>query len=282
MRKFISRKFGKLLTEKLEATIPAIRERVKNLQKNSGEKVIEEIKLGNVIGGMRDMPCMFYIGSQLDAQEGIRFRGHTIPEMARILPKVEKEMLPEAVLWLLLTGEAPNKDELKEIQSDIITDLPVPKTTHDLIHRYAKTHHPMTILSMAVLDLQNNSKFVEGYANNTMKKNDFWKFTLDDGLFILRYLPQIAALIYTTKYLKHPVKLSNHDWAGRYSELLGSHSKVMAEVLRGYLSIHTDHEGGNVSAHASWLVNSALSDPFLSLSAAINGLAGHLHGLENQ
>jgi citrate synthase len=43
-----------------------------------------------------------------------------------------------------------------------------------------------------------------------------------------------------------------------------------------------DHEGGNVSAHATHLVGSALSDPYLSFSAGMNGLAGPLHGLANQ
>lgn len=64
--------------------------------------------------------------------------------------------------------------------------------------------------------------------------------------------------------------------------MLGFDSENLAEVLRGYLSIHSDHEGGNVSGHTSYLVNSALSDPFLSVSAAMNGLAGPLHGLANQ
>jgi len=52
--------------------------------------------------------------------------------------------------------------------------------------------------------------------------------------------------------------------------------------MRLYLVLHADHEGGNVSAHAHHLVGSALSDPYLSLSAAMNGLAGPLHGLANQ
>jgi len=56
----------------------------------------------------------------------------------------------------------------------------------------------------------------------------------------------------------------------------------MKECLRGYLSIHSDHEGGNVSAHTSQLVGSALADPYLSFAAAMNGLAGPLHGLANQ
>jgi citrate synthase len=52
--------------------------------------------------------------------------------------------------------------------------------------------------------------------------------------------------------------------------------------MRLYITIHADHEGGNVSAHATHLVGSALSDPYLSFSAGMNGLAGPLHGLANQ
>ena len=37
-----------------------------------------------------------------------------------------------------------------------------------------------------------------------------------------------------------------------------------------------------MSAHATHLVGSALSDPYLSFSAGMNGLAGPLHGLANQ
>jgi citrate synthase len=64
--------------------------------------------------------------------------------------------------------------------------------------------------------------------------------------------------------------------------MLGFQSDGMKECLRAYLSIHSDHEGGNVSAHTSHLVGSALADPYLSYSAAMDGLAGPLHGLANQ
>ena len=63
--------------------------------------------------------------------------------------------------------------------------------------------------------------------------------------------------------------------------LANSHanSPPATELMRLYLTIHTDHEGGNVSAHTCHLVGSALSDPYLSFAAAMNGLAGPLHGL---
>ena len=69
------------------------------------------------------------------------------------------------------------------------------------------------------------------------------------------------------------------DYGGNLSHMLGYDDLAMMETIRGYLTIHTDHEGGNVSAHATHLVGSALSDPYLSYSAGLNGLAGPLHGL---
>lgn len=64
--------------------------------------------------------------------------------------------------------------------------------------------------------------------------------------------------------------------------MMGFSKHEIKECIRGYLAIHSDHEGGNVSAHTNHLVSSALSDPYLSYSAAVNGLAGPLHGLANQ
>merc|ERR1719473_700608 len=73
------------------------------------------------------------------------------------------------------------------------------------------------------------------------------------------------------------------DWAGNYAHLLGvTDDDKFAEAIRLYLTLHADHEGGNVSAHTAHTVGSALSDPFLAWAAGNNGLAGPLHGLANQ
>jgi len=74
----------------------------------------------------------------------------------------------------------------------------------------------------------------------------------------------------------------NKDWSANFCSMLGYTDPVFVELMRLYLVIHSDHEGGNVSAHTCHLVGSALSDPYLSFSAAMSGLAGPLHGLANQ
>merc|ERR1712048_1356180 len=72
------------------------------------------------------------------------------------------------------------------------------------------------------------------------------------------------------------------DWSHNFTSFIDYNDPQFTELMRLYLTIHSDHEGGNVSAHTSHLVGSALSDPYLSFAAAMNGLAGPLHGLANQ
>ena len=64
--------------------------------------------------------------------------------------------------------------------------------------------------------------------------------------------------------------------------MLGFEDENFKKLMRLYLTIHVDHEGGNVSAHTTRLVGSALSDPYLCFASAMNGLAGPLHGLASQ
>ena len=72
------------------------------------------------------------------------------------------------------------------------------------------------------------------------------------------------------------------DWAANFAHMLGYDQPEVYELMRLYLVLHSDHEGGNVSAHTGHLVGSALSSPYLAISSAMNGLAGPLHGLANQ
>lgn len=274
--------FSQALLKKLEEQIPKTRERVKALNTKHGNTPVGTYTIGEVIQGSKGINSLFYLCSSLDADEGIRFRGKSIPEMIAALPQKHGDPLPEAVFWMLLTGEAPTKDELHDLQTSILSKGDVPKSTLDLVKAQAKAHHPMTTLSMALLDMQKNSVFAKEYEKG-LKKDKFYGPTLVDALNIIRALPEVAGLIYTTKYDKKPIALESNDWAGQYANFMGfKDNEKVTSVLRSYLAIHTDHEGGNVSAHTGYLVNSALSDPYLAMSSMINGLAGPLHGLANQ
>jgi citrate synthase len=101
---------------------------------------------------------------------------------------------------------------------------------------------------------------------------------------LIARLPRIAAYIYRRKYHngEHIQPNGMLDWSANFAHMLGFTDEGFVELMRLYLTIHADHEGGNVSAHTTHLVGSALSDPYLSFAAGMNGLAGPLHGLANQ
>ena len=95
------------LKEKLAKKIPILREEVKSLVKEHGQKVISQATIEQAYGGMRGIKSMVWETSLLDPNEGIRFRGYNIPEVREKLPKAPggEEPLPEGLFWLLLTGE---------------------------------------------------------------------------------------------------------------------------------------------------------------------------------
>lgn len=142
------------------------------------------------------------------------------------------------------------------------------------------------VVAIAVSALNHDSKFAKLYAKG-LSKADYWEPTFDDAISLLAKLPTIASKIYQNTY-NHPAPPDGsldptQDWSFNFARMLGEgDSQGFVELLRLYLALHSDHEGGNVSAHATHLVGSALSDPFLSYSAGLQGLAGPLHGLAAQ
>jgi len=131
--------------------------------------------------------------------------------------------------------------------------------------------------------LQIDSKFAKAYQDGAPKKV-YWEHTYEDALNLISRLPAIASAIFRHTYKDGSVIAPNPklDYAANFSHQLGFNSPKFYELMRLYLTIHSDHEGGNVSAHTTHLVGSALSDPYLSYAAGMNGLAGPLHGLANQ
>lgn len=142
----------------------------------------------------------------------------------------------------------------------------------------------MSQFSLAVTALNHDSAFAKAYAQGVNKK-EYWDTTFEDSMDLIAKLPTIAGRIYQNVFGegKHAQIDLKKDYSHNLATLLGYGSNdQFVELMRLYLTIHSDHEGGNVSAHTGHLVGSALSDPFLSYSAALNGLAGPLHGLANQ
>jgi len=258
---------------------------IKSLLKDHGDKKIGEVTLSQIYQGMRGITGLVTETSLLDAQEGIRFRGYSIPELREKLTKSPNgsEPLPEGLFYLMLMGELPTDDDVHYLTSVWQRRSHVPNHVFDTIEALPITTHPMTQFVVAIMALQTESSFSKRYAQG-MSKKDYWEAVFDDSMDLIARLPRIAAYIYRRKYKngEHIQPNGLLDWAGNFAHMMGYENEDFKELMRLYMVIHADHEGGNVSAHTTHLVGSALSDPYLSFAAGMNGLAGPLHGLANQ
>jgi len=262
-----------------------MQDRVRTMVKEYGDKVISDVTVQQAYGGMRGVKCIVTETSALDPFEGIRFRGYNIPQLQEKLPKAPggEEPLPEGLFWLLMTGELPTEDDVNEMTEEWRKRGVLPDYLKEIMNAVPNDTHPMTQFVMAIAALQKDSVFAARYRDG-MAKTEYWDPTFEDTLNLTAKLPAIAAYIYRKSYKnnEHIAPDPTLDWGGNLAHMMGVENPTFKELMRLYLVIHSDHEGGNVSAHTTHLVGSALSDAYYSLAAGMSGLAGPLHGLANQ
>merc|ERR1739848_310625 len=266
--------------------IPAAIEDVNAFRKQHGNTKVGEITIDMMYGGMRSMKGLVTETSVLNPEEGIRFRGYTIPECQELLPKAPggEEPLPEGLFWLLVTGEIPSEEQVRSLSKEWADRAALPGHVVNTLSNLPANLHPMSQFVMAIAALQSESTFAQAYSEG-VHKSKYWETTYEDSMNLIAKLPAVAATIYNNLFREGaapcPIDTSK-DWSHNFTEMIGYKDPMFTELMRLYLTIHSDHEGGNVSAHATHLVGSALSDPYLSFAAGMSGLAGPLHGLANQ
>nr|CAB3445952.1 unnamed protein product [Digitaria exilis] len=201
------------LRSQLQELIPEQQDRLKKLKSEHGKVQLGNINVDMVLGGMRGMIGMLWETSLLDPEEGIRFRGLSIPECQKVLPTAVEggEPLPEGLLWLLLTGKVPTKEQVNSLSKELLARSSVPAHVYKAIDALPVTAHPMTQFTTGVMALQVESEFQKAY-DKGLSKAKFWEPTYEDVLNLIARLPPVASYVY-----------------------------------------RSDHEGGNVSAHTGHL-----------------------------
>lgn len=259
---------------------------LKKLVKDHGDIELQKVTMAHALTGMKGIVSLITDTSLLDAEEGIRFRGYSIPELKEKLPRKnqEGEPLPEGLFYLMLMDELPTAKDVKLISQDWSRRAhDIPRYVFDVINALPRESHPMIQLNTAILAMSNQSQFRKAYEDG-MDKKDFWEPMFEGVMDLIARLPVIAAYIYRRVFHKENyIDIDpSLDWAGNLAHMMGYDSEEVKRLMRLYMVIHADHEGGNVSAHATHLVGSALSNPYYSFAAGMNGLAGPLHGMANQ
>lgn len=265
------------LMEKMAELLPKKGGEIRQLVREHGDAVISEVTVKQAFGGLRGVKMLICDTSLVEPHRGLLIRGIPIMDLS--------DKLPEEIFYLLLTGELPDQDALNALQKDLKSREKVPQYVWNVLDCASDETHPMTMLSGAILAMQRDSLFAKKYREG-VPKTEYWKLALEDALTLIARLPSIAAWIYRKRFHKGSRIDSNPelDWGGNLAHMLGipDPKGEFADLMRLYMVLHSDHEGGNVSAHTCHLVASALSDPYYAVSAGLNGLAGPLHGLANQ
>jgi len=265
------------LHDRLEQQIPVWRNELRDLAKNHGDKVISEVTIAQAMGGARGVKSMVCDTSEVPPDKGLMIRGTPLAELT--------DRTAEDIFYMLCTGDLPDAAAHEDLRAELAKQAIVPEYVWQVLEAMPKDSHPMCMLDTAVLSMQGESKFVEAY-NAGVAKTEFWRSMLEDCITLQARMSTIAAAIYRMRFNKGPriEPRDDLDYSQNFAHMLGisQDNPEAADMVRLYLVLHCDHEGGNVSAHTCSLVGSALSDVFYSVSAGLNGLSGPLHGLANQ
>src|SRR3989338_2495317 len=121
------------LKEKFAEKAGPVAAEVKKLIKEKGDVKLGEYTVAQVYQGMKGIVGLVTETSKLDPEEGIRFRGYSIPELREQLPKAPKgfEPLPEGIFYLMLMGELPGKEEVMNLTNSWGRRAIVPKHVFD-------------------------------------------------------------------------------------------------------------------------------------------------------
>ena len=263
------------IKEALAQRVPIMRQEIADLVNEHGDAVISQVTVKQAYGGMRGVKGLVCDTSMVDPYQGLMIRGIPIDQLA--------DKTAEDIFFLLVVGRLPDASELTHLKQNLFARSEVPEYVWKVLRDMPHTAHPMDMLITAITTLEDESVFRRRY-DEGMKRDEYWEAALDDSLNLLAKLPALAAGVYRIRYDKGDLILPDPklDWSANYAHMLGVDDPKFFDLMRLYMVLHSDHEGGNVSAFTAHVVASALSDPYYAVAAGLAGLAGPLHGLANQ
>ena len=274
------------IEDRIAAQLPGWQERLTRLLSQHGDEPIGEITVASVYGGMRGLFALVTEISHVDPSQGLLIRGYSVDELLEKLPKVTGSDYPllGGLYHLLLVGEFPTRTEALAVEDLWRQEQGLPGYVIDMLKAMPTETHPMTLFSQAILAMQPESVAAKAY-HKGIDRTEYWRPMLVDALKITANLPILAATIYNLKYRDGAEAIPDPelDWAANFAHMIGKgDDPEYKDLCRLFMTLHSDQESGNASAHTSHLVSSTLSDLYLSSSAGLNALAGPLHGLANQ
>lgn len=230
---------------------------------------ISEVHAKNIVDG-EEVPC-----------EGMLFyRGYDVRNLTQGFLS-EGRLGFEEIAYLLLVGELPNKEELKEFRIELGKRRTLPQNFFRDVIMKAPSKDMMISLSKSILTL---------YSYDSDPENTSLSNVMRQCLNLISQFPMLAVYSYHAynqslgnSLFIHPPK-EELSTAENILMMLRPNKKYTAfeaSVLDLALVLHMEHGGGNNSSFTTRVVSSSGTDTYSVMAAALGSLKGPKHGGAN-
>lgn len=235
--------------------------------------VVGLTKVGDVVGYERTED-----GTIKPIPGKLMYRGISLEDIVRNAQKEDRCGFEE-VIFLILSGFLPNKEELDDFSQLLSQTMDLqPKITMHILD--LKGQDVMNILSRAVLELYT----FDPKADDTSEEN-----LIRQSLNLIATFPTVVAYAYNalrhskgkSLHIRHPKEDLSLAENFLYMMKGTKYTRLDVQILDLALMIHADHGGGNNSTFTVRVTSSAGTDTYSSIASGISSLKGPLHGGAN-
>ena len=258
---------------------------VENYGKYDVKRGLRDINGKGVLAGLTQISNIqatkLVDGKSVPCAGSLSYRGYDIKDLTAGFVK-DRRFGFEEVTYLLLFGQLPNKQQLKEFQKLLANQRSLPTNfVRDVVMK-APSKDIMNALSRSVLTL---------YSYDTNPDDISLPNVLRQCLNLISVFPLLSVYGYQSYnhyirgkslYIHNPKEnLSTAENILRILRPNKKYTDLEAKILDQALILHMEHGGGNNSTFTTHVVSSSGTDTYSAIAAALGSLKGPKHGGAN-
>jgi citrate synthase len=205
----------------------------------------------------------------IDGHAGtLSYRGYDISDLA-------ENATFEETSYLLLYGDLPNVQELRELRQNLSDEREIPTQLVELLRGFPSDASPMDILRTSISALSIYDPDLHDYSPEAMLRR------------AIRILSKTTTMIAAYERIRNGTEVipprADLDHASNFLYMMRGDAPepAVARIFDKCLILHADHEL-NASTFAARVTASTLSDVYSAVTSAIGALKGPLHGGANE
>ena len=215
--------------------------------------------------------------SNINGEKGIlSYRGYSIEELA------QKSTFEETA-YLLLFGDLPTRDQLKEFTDKVTEHRTLPENLVNILKSLPKETKPMDVLQMSVSSL---GTFYDLEVSPEMVKSKKYnkEYFMNTSASLIGALGSLVAAWHRIRQGQEPISSNDSSsYAENFLNMLGFEkiTPLMTRIMDATLVLHGEHTI-NASTFTAMVTSSTLANASQVVASAIGSLSGPLHGGANE